>query len=229
MKRVFNLLILTIIKYLSRIFYRFEVTWVGDKTKRYKDLKLIAFINHTSLFEPIYLGAKPFSFLWHLSKGFIVPGADKTMKRPIVGKIFKLIYPKMASISRKRDEAWKNFLQTIKENSIVGIAPEGRMMRKTGLDALGKKMYIKGGIVDIISRLNKGKILIAYSGGLHHVQHPGDFFPKIFKKLKISFEVIDLKEYKEKMFKAYEKNPILVKNRIIEDLERRKRLYTPTF
>ena len=33
----------------------------------------------------------------------------------------------------------------------------------------------------ILEKLDSGKMLIAYSGGLHHVQAPGDLIPKIFK------------------------------------------------
>jgi hypothetical protein len=44
--------------------------------------------------------------------------------------------------------------------------------------------------------LDSGQMLITYSGGLHHVQVPGEGWPKLFKKLKMNVEVMDITAYK---------------------------------
>lgn len=41
-------------------------------------------------------------------------------------------------------------------------------------------------------------MIVAYSGGLHHVQVPGQKLPKLFKTIKINLELIDIPEYKSK-------------------------------
>jgi hypothetical protein len=127
----------------------------------------------------------------------VAPAADKTLQRPLVGSFFKLFSPGMISITRKRDQSWNNFMDAIYDDSIIVIAPEGRMMRKNGLDLQGKKMTVKSGVIDILEGLQqeKGQIAIAYSGGLHHVQIPGEGLPKLFKTLKINLEAIDIPDY----------------------------------
>ena len=86
----------------------------------------------------------------------VAPGADKTLDRPFVGKFWKVVFPQMLTISRKRDHTWNAFIDAIKEQSIVVIAAEGRMKRPNGLDANGKKMTVRGGN-DIIELLMKAK------------------------------------------------------------------------
>lgn len=195
MKSIISFLVLLFIKLLSNIFYRFKVGWPKEQIE-WKQVKLIILLNHTSLFEFLYLGFLPVKFLRKLSKRMVVPGADKTFNRPLVGSFFKLFSPGMITITRKRDDSWDNFLNSIYDDSVILIAPEGRMKRKNGLDLEGKKMTVKSGVVDILARLDKGKILIGYSGGLHHVQVPGEGFPRLFKTLSIDAETLDLATYK---------------------------------
>ena len=107
----------------------------------------------------------------------------------------------MISITRKRDDSWENFLESIYEDSIILIAPEGRMKRKNGLDLEGNKMTVKPGVVDIINGLQSGEMAIAYSGGLHHVQIPDEGLPKLFKTIKMNIELFDIPTYKA-MFNA---------------------------
>ena len=160
------------------------------------NVKLIVFLNHTSLFEILYLAILPVSFLRMLSKRMVAPGAIKTLDRPIVGMFFKLFSPGMTPVTRKRDDSWQQFLESMHDDSIILIAPEGRMMRKNGLDLEGNKMTVKGGVTDILARINKGQMLFAYSGGLHHVQVPGEGFPHLFKTVKLDVEVCDVADYK---------------------------------
>ena len=64
-------------------------------------------------------------------------------------------------------------LRQIDPDAMVLILPEGRMKRATGLDSEGKPMTVRGGIADILETIGEGRMLLAYSGGLHHVQAPG--------------------------------------------------------
>ena len=62
-------------------------------------------------------------------------------------------------------------------------------------------MTIKGGFSEILDEMNEGKLMIAYSGGLHHIQSPGQFFPRLFKTVTAKVEMWDSEEYK-KAFKV---------------------------
>lgn len=201
MKSLVSFTILLLIKGFSRTFYRFKIGWPKNKI-RWNEVKLIVFLNHTSLYEILYLGFLPTHFLRRLSKRMVAPGADKTLNRPLVGTLFKLFSPGMTPITRKRDNSWDQFIDSIYEDSVIIIAPEGRMKRKTGLDLDGNKMTVKAGVLDVLTRLTKGQMVIAYSGGLHHVQVPGDHFPKLLKTLKMNLEAFEISEYKAQFQKA---------------------------
>jgi 1-acyl-sn-glycerol-3-phosphate acyltransferase len=196
MKSLISFVTLLFIKVLCRIFYRYEIGWPKEDPVRWKDVHLIVFLNHTSLFEVLYLGFLPVSFLRMLSKRMVAPGADKTLNRPLVGFIFKLFSPGMTPITRKRDDSWQQFLESIYEDSIIVIAPEGRMMRRNGLDLEGNKMTVRQGVVDVLAGIRGGQLIFAYSGGLHHVQVPGEGLPKLFKTLKMDIEVVEVDAYK---------------------------------
>ena len=195
MKRLVSFSILLGIKILTNIFYRFRIGW-PEKEIVWADVRLIVFLNHTSLFEFLYVGFLPVHFLWRLSRRMVIPGADKTLNRPLVGIFFKLFSPGMISITRKRDDSWNQFMHSIYEDSIILIAAEGRMKRKSGLDLEGKKMTVRPGVIDILKELHRGQMVIAYSGGLHHVQIPGEGTPRLFKTLKMNLEVFDIADYK---------------------------------
>lgn len=179
---------------LSRLFYKLESHYLNEKSSPpWHDIRVIAFLNHTSLFEPIFIGAVPISSVWQMCDKILVPGADITLNRPIVGRLFKLIFPRLVSITRKRDSSWTGFMQRVSDDSIVVMAAEGRMMRKDGLDKFGRRMTIRGGIADVLSEVRTGHILLACSGGLHHVHHPGQKIFRVFQKVKISFELLEIK------------------------------------
>ncbi len=150
---------------------------------------MIIFLNHTSLLEPIFLAVLPINFLWAFAKHGLYPAADITINRPIVGRMFKILSPNTVSITRLRDSSWQTFLSLISDKSMIVIMPEGRRKRKTGLDKYGKPMTVRGGVVDALKILGQGPMLLAVSGGLH------DLYP--LKKLKISFEVTDIKAFLE--------------------------------
>lgn len=197
MRGIISFLSLLLIKLVARVFYRFEVGWPNnDPNIEWSEIRLIVFMNHTSLAEPLYLGFLPVSFLWKLSKRMVAPGADKTLNRPLIGLLFKLFSPGMVSISRKRDDTWTQFMESIYSDSVIVIIPEGRMKRRSGLDLDGNKMTIRSGIADVLKELQNGQMIIAYSGGLHHVHAPGEKTFGIFKTLKINLEIFQIAEYK---------------------------------
>lgn len=185
------------IKVLAKLFYRFDVHWVNKNIlKNSPDIRMFVLLNHTSLFEPIFLAVIPTKIVWRMAFFAVFPGADITLNRPFVGRFFKILAPNVISISRNRDHTWDGFVTSLDSKSLIVIAPEGRMKRPTGLDRNGKAMTVRGGIADIISKIDSGKMVIVYSGGLHHVQTPGQLIPNIFKSIKVNFESCDIQDYK---------------------------------
>jgi len=218
--------ILFSLKILSKIFYRHDFDFVGDVPPGdpWKGPRLVVFLNHTSLFEPVFLGVPPASFIWRLAAHGVVPAADKTTDRPLVGIVFKFIAHRVIPITRQRDDTWTQVMSTIEKDSMVTIAPEGRMKRATGLDLNGNPMTVRGGVADILLALKEGRMVIAYSGGLHHVQVPGHI-PNLFKRVRLRVEVLDIADYiRERMAEG---GPEQFKKSVIRDLERRRDHYCP--
>lgn len=200
MYRWLQLVILYQVKILSRLFYRFKVKWLTPiSQKEWKDVKLIVFLNHTSLFEPVFLGIAPHSLMRNLTKFLHVPAADTTLERPIVGRLLKTLIPGCYPITRKRDASWQHYLNAINKESIVAILPEGRMKRPTGLDKNGQPMTIKKGIAEIMNKMTSGKMLVVYSGGLHHIQTPGSTTVNLFKSVTAALECLDISDFKQKL------------------------------
>ncbi|MFK7824054.1 MAG: 1-acyl-sn-glycerol-3-phosphate acyltransferase [Oligoflexales bacterium] len=220
---IFRFYFLLLFKLFVRIIYRFDQVWISPKPEQFKDTKLFVLLNHTSLFEPLLIGAFPNSLLWQMAKRFVYPVADKTFRRPFVGFLFRLFAPQTVSLTRNRDNSWEHFVGLAKsKNSFIGIAPEGRMKRLNGLDKHGMPMNIKSGVADIINMLDCGKMLVLYSGGLHHIQSPGSGIPKLFKKVHLKFEIFDINQYKETMINSSNENRF--GKAIILDLELRRDL-----
>ena len=180
MKSLISFFVLLSLKGFANIFYRFQIGWPKEKIV-WKDVRLIVFLNHTSLMEVLYIGFLPVRFIRMLSRRMVLPVASKTLERPLVGFLFRIFSPGTVSITRKRDDSWQQLLESIYEDSIIVIAPEGRMKRKTGLDTFGKPMNVKPGVAEILAGLDRGTVIFAYSGGLHHIQVPGEGFPALFK------------------------------------------------
>jgi len=173
-RSLFVFCLLLAIKVASRVFYRHEMAWVGEvPPEPWEGLRLVAFLNHTSLFELVYLGDAPLALLWAIARRGVLPAAQKTIDRPLVGLLYRLVARQVVPITRERDHTWSGLLGAIRPDGLVVMAPEGRMMRETGLDATGRKMSIRGGIADVLRAVGNGGMLIAYSGGLHHVQVRG--------------------------------------------------------
>ena len=170
-------LFLLSIKLGSRVFFRHKVRWIGKPLRSYRRVKVIAGLNHTSLYEWLYAGSLPPALLWRIARHGVIPIADKTGNRPLTGRFFKLLGQNVIKISRKADDTWEQVLSRISPDSCVVIFPEGRMKRRSGFDADGNPLVVRGGIADIIRLLPEGHLLLAYSGGLHHIQVPGQLLP----------------------------------------------------
>jgi hypothetical protein len=211
------------LKCLSKVFYRHDFAWVGNVPRKpWRNHRIVAFLNHTSLFEPVFLGGVPNHFAWRLAAHGVVPAADKTTGRPLVGLIFKFVAHHVIAITRERDHTWFQVLNRIDPQSMVIIAPEGRMKRATGLDVNGNPMTVRGGIADVLLAMKEGRMLLAYSGGLHHVQIPGKV-PYVFKTVRMRLEIVDIADYIAEMTAIG--GPDQFKKNVMRDLDRRRDFY----
>jgi len=211
------------VKLLSMILFRFETKWFSKPAQNWSDIKLVVLLNHTSLFEPLFIRLAPIQFIWLLSKKLVAPGADITLQRPIVGKMYKLLLPGCIPITRKKDDSWDYFLSHVSDSAITAILPEGRMKRATGKDKHGREMDVRGGIADVLNRLTSGDVLFIYSGGLHHIHTPGDKYPRFFKKIKVNLELLNIEDYKAK----FNNETSNFKSKVIRDLNQRLKTHHP--
>lgn len=219
-------LVLLLLKAVSRIFYRIDVKWIGDvPPEPWRHVRLAAILNHTSLYEALFAGACPVHFLWRLARHGVVPIAQKTTDRALVGRFYGMVAARVVSITRERDETWSEVLRQIDPDAMVIILPEGRMKRANGLDSEGKPMTVRGGIADILETMGEGRMLIAYSGGLHHVQVPGERFPRLFQTIRLSLEAVDMAAYRAARLE--EGGAKGFRRAVVRDLERRRDLYCP--
>lgn len=216
-------LILLLAKVVARLFYRLHMRWIGDvPADPWRHHRVVAILNHTSLYEWLFAGGCPNHFLWRLARHGVVPIASKTSDRALVGRFYGLVANRVISISRERDETWNEVLRQIEQDAMVMILPEGRMKRATGLDAEGKPMTVRGGIADILEAVGEGRMLIAYSGGLHHIQVPGGGLPKLFETVRMNLEVVDIAAYNAARLVETRGDWRLFKRVVATDLERRR-------
>jgi 1-acyl-sn-glycerol-3-phosphate acyltransferase len=225
-KSVLAFLFLMKIRFLSRFFFTLENEWIGGEPENYaKGTRIIALLNHTSLYEPLVAGYAPANLLWKFARHGVLPVAEKTMKRRI-GIFFSFLVRHPVVVTRQRDHTWSKVLNSIDSKAIVIILPEGRMKRATGLDSEGRKMTVRGGIADILEVLPAGRMLTVYSGGLHHIQVPGELLPTPFKRIKVRMEMIDIASYKKELAENYPE--LNFRGAVIADLTRRRNQYCPT-
>lgn len=217
--------LLLAVKGLSKLFFRHDMKWVGEVPERpWRGHRLLAILNHTSLYEPVFAGGAPASLLWQVARHGVVPVAQKTLDRPIVGHLFARIAGHVIPVSRRRDHTWTEVLARIDDpKSLLVILPEGRMKRANGLDSEGRPMTVRGGIADILRATPQGRMLLAYSAGLHHVQAPGERFPRLFQTVRMRLESLDISSYRTDLVQRAGENGFT--EAVIEDLTRRRDLY----
>ena len=219
--------LLLLIKGISNLFWRKRVEWVGETGPgdRWEGVRIVAILNHTSLYEWIFAGLPPNRFLRQIARHGVVPIAEKTSRRPIVGGFYRMVAAHVVPISRQRDHTWRSVVEKVDDpKAMLLILPEGRMMRRNGLDHEGKPMTVRGGIADILSAIPQGTMLLAYSGGLHHVQVPGETLPRLFRTVRMNFERVDIASYREAMMADGEES---FRSRVKADLEARRDRYCP--
>lgn len=217
-------LLLFAIKVAAKALCRVRLEWLREADDPWAGLRVLALLNHTSLFEPVFLAVVPGRVLWHLATHGVVPLADKTAARPILGRLFLLIAKHVVPVTREKDDTWEEVLRQVRDpEAMLIILPEGRMMRRTGLDLEGNPMTIRGGIADILRAMPDGRLFIGYSGGLHHIQAPGERFPRPFRSAWLGAEVVDIEEYSREL--GGSECAETFKVAVIEDLTRRRDAY----
>jgi hypothetical protein len=136
-----------------------------------------------------------------------------------------MIAAHVISITRARDHTWFQVLRKIDPESMVILLPEGRMMRRNGLDSAGKPMTVRSGIADVLEAVGEGRMLIGYSGGLHHIQAPGEKLPRLFRKVRMNLELVDIAEYVKGLLEGRTEDEF--RRAVCEDLERRRNANCP--
>ncbi len=227
MQSVFAFFILVCLKAVSHLFYRHRAEWITPKDKGWwRNLRIICILNHTSLYEVLLVGYAPLGLVWKFARHGVLPLAEKTARRPFVGRFFRSLMRHVVVITRQRDRTWDEVLNRVDTQALVTILPEGRMMRKDGLDSSGRPMTVRGGIADILQVLHGGDMLILYSSGMHHIQAPGELLPRPFRSLRVRFEKVDIPTYNaERMAEAGSQDDF--KHAVVRDLERRRDLHCP--
>jgi len=224
-KSVITFALLIAVRTAAKVFFKLEEEWIGGKPDNYaKGTRIIALLNHTSLYEPLIAGYAPYNLLWKFARHGVLPVAEKTMKRRI-GLFFRLLVRHPIVVTRQRDSTWDSVLNRVDSRAIVIILPEGRMKRADGLDSEGREMTVRGGVADILEALPDGRILAVYSGGLHHIQVPGELLPTPFKTVRVRMEMIDIPTYKEELKRDYP--DLKFRGAVIADLTRRRDEYCP--
>jgi len=228
MRVYLTFLFLLLVKGFSRLFWRLESTWIGEQVPKpwSQDIRICAILHHTSLYEPIFAGVPSAGFLMRIARHGVVPIAAKTLDRPIVGTFFKLVAKNVVPITRKRDETWRQVVSQTGPQSMIIILPEGRMKRRNGRDSEGKPMTVRGGIADLLMNVDEGYMLIAYSGGLHHVQAPGERLPRLFKTVRMNLELVDIRSYRERLLG--EVGDEVFRRAVVADMESRRDRFCPT-
>ena len=222
-------LILLAVKTSARLCFRFRPDWiVAPQDDDWRELRMITVLHHTSLYEIAYFGMVPLPVIWKAACHGLAPVASVTLERPFIGRAFRSMAKNVVSLTRKRDHTWDELLSRIGDDSLLILVPEGRMMRRNGLDKKGRPMTVRGGVADVLRALPPGKIFVIYSGGLHHIHIPGeDSWPRLGKTLYCRCEMLDIETYRRAMEAQAGTEPDGFKSAVVADLERRRDLHCP--
>lgn len=230
MKPLCTFLLLLTVHVFARLFYRFDLKWIGWPRLGAEDvdrLRIIALLNHTSLYEAVFIALAPVRLLWRLSRGGVVPVAHETMRQLAAGAFFRLVADRVVPVSRKRDSTWEEVLRSAtRDDAISVVCPEGRMLRTTGFDKNGEPMRIRSGIADMIRAAESGGMLLVYSGGLHHVVAPGQTWPRLFRRIRVRLEYVDIEQFRSRMA-SLAHDEAAFRTRVVQDLTRRRNAFCP--
>jgi len=131
MKSLLAFLVLALVKIASQLFFRFRGERLDSlKQPGWSDLRLLVFLNHTSLYEPLVAAFAPFPLLWRFAFHGVLPVAEKTIRRRI-GLFFQFLARHVVVVTRQRDQTWDEVLNRVDRKAVVMILPEGRMMRRS--------------------------------------------------------------------------------------------------
>ena len=230
MRRVVVFCVLMVLHVLSRLLYRQETQWIEEPDERWPPYHLVAILNHTSLMECLLAGQVPASFLWRMAGHCTLPIASETIKRPLIGLFWRMVAANPISITRERDATWAQVVEAIDDpEAMLLILPEGRMKRRGGLDKKGRPMTIRSGIADLLRGLRGGRMLLAFSQGLHHIQAPGEGRPKLFQPVRLRLESLDIDDYRRRLSAGLDldddKDHLIFRRRVKEDLQSRTDRY----
>ncbi len=232
MKSLCTFLLLLVVRTFARVCYRFDAKWFGGlrlDAAPVDRLRIIALLNHTSLYEAVFVALAPARLLWRVARGGVLPVADETMRQLGAGAFFRLVADRVVPVSRRRDGTWDEVLRSAtRDDAISVVCPEGRMLRTTGLDKHGEPMRVRSGIADIIGTAESGIMLLVYSGGLHHVVAPGQRWPRLFRRVRVRLELIDIAEYRSRMA-PFAREGALFRTRVVQDLTWRRNAFCPVF
>ena len=106
----------------------------------------------------------------------------------------------------------------------MGLA--AKLPRVDPSGALERRKPVRAGIADIIEALPDGRILMVYSGGLHHIQAPGELLARPFKTILCRFEMIDIAGFKRDLAVKYP--DLEFRLAVVRDLTERRDAYCPT-
>ncbi len=222
-RKALVILALLAFRTVARLFFRFDLKWIGDVPEDpWHKPRLSIILNHTSLYDVLLAGLIPFSYARRLASRGVVPIADKTAQRPLTGRFFKMMAYQVVSITRQRDHTWKDVLSRVDEDAMIVMLPEGRMKRANGLDLYGRPMTVRAGIADVLEAIPEGSFQIFYNGGLHHVQHPGETLPRLFKTIHVNAEVLRIEDYRAQMQALAAERGCAFRHVVVEDLQRRR-------
>jgi 1-acyl-sn-glycerol-3-phosphate acyltransferase len=226
MRSILVFLLLITVRAASRLVFRLREDWIPRKpADMARNTRIVAILNHTSLYEPLIAGYASTRLLWRFARHGVLPVAEKTMKRPI-GLFFRFLVRHVVTVTRQRDHTWAEVLAKVDDRAVVVILPEGRMKRRTGLDSKGRPMTVRSGIADILEALPSGRMLMVYSGGLHHIQAPGEWLPRFLKPILCRFEMLDIPDYKAFLAEHHPETDF--RTAVVDDLTRRRDALCPT-
>ncbi len=213
--------LLLLARSFSKLFYRGQLRWIEPPPENpWQDIRIIALLNHTSLYEWLFVSLPPRRFLLEIADKAVIPVADITLARPFIGPFFRLLTANVIGVTRKKDETWQRVIDSVNNGHMVVLLPEGRMKRANGLDKEGKPMSVRGGVADLITAIPEGRMLLVISDGLHHIQVPGQALPKTFKPIGAAMQVLDLKQYRDDLGIAPGEEGF--KYAVMQDLDRRR-------